>query len=683
MKEKEEKDLFVEVALPVSLFMTFTYKLPPDYSEKQLVGRRVLVPFRNTKMTGIITGTSSSPEYKNIKQIESFPDEEPVFTQEYVRLIKEISEYYISPIGITAYYAMPEGLRWKYNTKTGRWIKPVSEEKVYVPNIVTLAGVQKLSEKALKLLEFILENGEITKNQVKEYGFSESSLKTLLKKGYIKEEKFIFKEEKVIRNKKLFTQSPVEKGIYIYSCEPAEKRLNRYIQISLKNIKEGRSTLIIFPNIRTIKEVYPELKKVFGDKLFVYFDLIPEKEKIKTWFNLKKLEGTLTIGTHPSLFIPVKNLSTVIIEEEYSEAYKNQRSPRYDARRVAAQIYRIKKDISVIYSGSALSLESYYILEKKSGKELVRGKISKNKKAKITLRRFSPEHIIDSKVMDFIKNEKGSFLIITNRKGYASFLYCPRCEDEIKCGRCDIPVKVYTKNGEKFLRCDICGKKYSYLKSCTVCKTPLKEVGFGIEKVEKLIRRYTVNSSIQRIDILTNLSGKEFIAKDYDYVININPDIFLYIPDFRGGESFFRSIYLPYLKARKEYIILTNQKKEDTAVKAVLNKKPEIFYREELKKREISGYPPFARLILLTFEKRDLSINTVEEILKKWTEKSGIQDMSIEGPFLAYHHTARERKRVQILLKNFKEKEKIIDLYRLSAKKGIKLIIDVDPRKIF
>ncbi|SNZ10089.1 replication restart DNA helicase PriA [Persephonella hydrogeniphila] len=681
MKEKEDKELFVEVALPVSLFMTFTYKIPSYYEANQLIGRRVLVPFRNTKMTGIITDISCNPEYKKIKQIESLPDKEPVFTEEYIKLIKQVSEYYISPIGITAYYAMPEGLRWKYNKKTQKWIKAVSEEKVYTPAVVSLSGIQRLSEKSLRLLEFIMENGEVTKSQIKEAGFSESSLKTLIKRGYIKEEKLIFTEDRLKQPDKIFGESPVEKGIYIYNSEPAKKRLNKYIHISLKNTKEGRSTLILFPSIKAIKEVFPYFKKVFGDKLFVYFDPIPEKEKIKIWFNLKKLQGSITIGTHSSLFIPIKNLSTIIIEEEYSEAYKNQRTPRYDARRVAALIHKIKEKNAIIYSSSIPSVESYYLLKKKIGKELFKGNILKRKNPKITLRKFSPEQILDRKILDFIKNESGNFLLITNRKGYASFLYCNRCEDEIKCDRCDIPLKIYTKNGEKYLRCEICGKKYTYKQICSECETPLKEVGFGIEKVEKSVKEYIGEK--EKIDIISNLSGKEFLTNEYDYVININPDIFLYIPDFRGEESFFRAVCMPYLKTKKEYIILTNQGKENISINALLNKKPEIFYNEELKKRKISGYPPFSRLILLTFEKKELSTEKVEKLIKQWINKEKINNINYEGPFLAYHQTARERKRIQVLLKDFKEKEKIINLYRLSSKKGIKLIIDVDPRKIF
>ncbi len=684
MKDQDGKGfLYVQIALPVSTFMTFTYKIPSHFQEDQIIGRRVLVPFRNTKMTGIAVDISTNTDLKNVKQIEAVPDKEPVFNKAYIDLIKKISEYYISPVGITAYYAMPDGLRWKYDKKKGKWIKGVSEEKVYIPQVSSLSGISRISQKAYQLLQFILQQGEVTKQQIKEEGFSQNQINTLLKKGYIKEERFIFREEPEIRqSEKPYSGIDIKEGLYIYNSRTCEKRLTKYIQTALGNIKKGRSTLLIFPNIEAIKKLYPRLKNIFGDKLFIYFDSIPEKEKIKNWFALKKLKGTVTLGTHASLFIPIRDLSTVIIEEEYSEGYKNQRSPRYDARRVAFELYRIKKDLSLIYGASAVSTESYYMLLTKKAKKLENGNILKTKNPQISLKKFLPDKIIDSDTLDLMKESKKSFLIVVNKKGYSSFLYCLRCEEEIKCKRCDLPLKVHKADKNMFLQCDHCGKKYEYINECPECENPLKEVGYGIEKVEKLIKE-KVGNKTENIKILPSLSGKGFLEKDYDIVININPDFFLYLPDFRGEETFFRSILLPFMKAKKKYIILTNQTENNTEIRAIVQRDPEIFYKKEIKNRKKLKLPPFSRFILLTFEKKNLEINTVRQILNSWIEDENIKDITYEGPYNAYLQYARGKNRVQVILKDFKHKEKIINLHKTAEKKGIKLIIDVDPKRIY
>ncbi|WP_293446120.1 hypothetical protein [Persephonella sp.] len=684
MKDQDSKSfLYVQVALPVSTFMTFTYKIPSSFQEDQIIGRRVLVPFKNTKMTGIVVDISTNTDLKNVKQIEAVPDKEPVFNEVYIDLIKKISEYYISPVGITAYYALPDGLRWRYDKKKEKWIKGVSEENVYIPQISSLSGISNLSQKAYLLLQFILQQGEVTKRQIKEEGFSQSQINTLLKKGYIKEEKFIFREEHEIRQiEKPYSGTNLEKGIYIYNTQTCEKRLTKYIQIALGNIKKGRSTLFIFPNIETIKKLYPRLKKIFGDKLFIYFDSIPEREKIKNWFTLKKLKGTVTLGTHPSLFIPIKDLSTIIIEEEYSEGYKNHRTPRYDARRVAFELYRLKNDLSLIYGASAVSTESYYMLLTKKAKKIENGNILETKNPQVFLKSFSPDKILDRDIIDLLKNSNKNFLIVVNKKGYSSFLYCLRCEEEIKCKRCDLPLKVHKADKKSFLQCDHCEKKYEYINECPECENPLKEIGYGIEKVERLIKE-KVGNITENIKILPSLSGKGFLEKNYDIVININPDFFLYIPDFRGEEIFFRSILLPFMKAKKKYIILTNQTENNTEIKAITQKNLEVFYKKEIENRKKMKLPPFSRFILLTFEKKNLEIDTVRKILNEWVQKENIKDISYEGPYSAFLQYAREKNRVQVILKNFKHKEKIINLHKNAEKKGIKLIIDVDPKRIY
>jgi len=264
-----------------------------------------------------------------------------------------------------------------------------------------------------------------------------------------------------------------------------------------------------------------------------------------------------------------------------------------------------------------------------------------------------------------MKESKKRFLVVVNKRGFSSFLYCLRCEEEIKCKRCDLPLKVHKT-----------------VKECPECENPLKEVGYGIEKVESLIKE-KLGDSTKNIKIIPSLSGKGFLEKDYDTVININPDFFLYLPDFRGEEIFFRSVLMPYLKAKNRYVILTNQTENNTEIKAVTQKDLNIFYKKEIKIRKKLKLPPFSRFILLTFEKKDLNITSVRNVFNEWIEKNSISEINYEGPYIAYLQYAREKNRIQVILKDFKHKEKIINLQKIAEKKGIKLIIDVDPKRIY
>ncbi len=681
--------IYINVALPIPLFSTFTYKVRKEkinnFSYQDILGRRVLVPFKNIGLTGIVVDFSLEKPSLEVKEIFDFPDKEPVFNKIYIKIIKKLSDYYLSPIGMSFYYTMPEGLRWVYNPKTKNWIKKFNEEKLYRANVPTLSDLPKLSLKAYELLEFILENGEVSKEEIKEYGFSLNSLKTLLKKGLVVEESFFLKDRNwdTLNQPKMKDRLNIGNGFYVYTYETFYKRLKTYEKIINSNINQGKSSLIVLPNIEAIKKIYSYFSKIYGNRVFLYYDGLPSSEKVNNWFLLKKYKGALVIGSFSSLFIPIGDLKTIIIEEEYSESYKSKRTPKFDARRVAYQIFKDRENISLIFSSSVPSVESYYSIKKKLAKNLTPIK-NLNRKGKIVIKEFKSFENI-KKIVEETVNLTEKTLILANKRGYSSFLYCERCEEEILCNRCDTPVRIH-KEKDFYLQCDLCSKKYQYITLCPTCEHPLKEFGFGIDKIVEILKSKKISFSFLEenkntdVKLAVSLSGKDIISEEFDNVINIYPDFYLNLPDFRGEERFFRNIYLPFFKTKKRYILITNSKKSK-AVESLLKKDPSLFLAYELKNRKEGKYPPFSKYILLTFEKKELSVDEVMDIFEKYIKENKI-DIDYEGAYFAPYSKIRNATRIQILLKDFKEKEKLKNLWEITRKKGIKLSIDVDPKEI-
>ncbi len=684
--------IYLDVALPIPHFSTFTYKVSEEklieIKKEELVGRRVLVPFRSYGLTGIVTEISEKPtESVKIKEIFDFPDKYPLFSEDYIQIVRELSGYYLSPVGMFFYYIIPEGLRWEYNPKTKRWVNKVQEEKVYVPNVLTLTDIPKLSPKSKALLEYILEKGEITREEIEEEGFSLTSLKTLIKKGLVKEISYIFRDEAkkyFLRQKKQKISFSIPSGKYLYNTEVFRKRIFTYISLFNDALKKGESSLIVFPNITSVETIYKFLKKEFGDKVFVYHDRISNKEKIKNWFLLKNLKGTVTVGTYSSLFIPIKNLRYLILEEEYSDAYRNKRTPKFDARRVVFSIQK-KRDITAIYGSSVPSIESYFAKKKKVLLSLNKKNLFSQIKGNLDIMPFETFSKVKKLLLKELKDNKKT-LIIANKKGFSSFLFCEVCETEIMCNQCDIPVKVY-KEDKLYLKCGACGKKYQYIENCPDCENPLKEVGFGIDKIAYLLKENNIQFSFLEDKIDTNvkltvsLLGKEATSPVFDKIINIYPDFILSIPDYRSEEKFFRSISIPFFKTKERYILITNET-DSKAVESLRKRDLSIFYEKEIAERKELELPPFTRYILLTFEKKDLEIEDVENLFDKWASSHKILNIQYEGPFYARISKIRGKNRIQILLKNFEKKELLIDLYEKALKKGIKLNIEIDPKEI-
>ncbi len=677
--------MYIEVAVPIFSYSLFTYRIPghkiSELENKELIGRRVLIPFKTSGLTGIVVKETSKPDF-DVKEILDFPDKEPVFSKKYIEILSKISEYYVYPLGLILYYAIPEGLRWELNKKTGNWIKKAEDYPLFIPDITTTTGIPNLSEKAKKLLEFILEKGEVSKEEIKEAGFSLNSLKTLIQKGLVRKESLWLKEEiKTPLKPYISREIHVKKGIYLFSSKKAEERLKTYLQIVNSNIKKKASTTIVFPNIKTAEKVFKHLKRYFGDKVFLYCDTVPNKEKIKSWFLLKKYSGNVVIGTYSSLFIPLKGLKTIIIEDEHSESYKTKRAPRIDIRRLAFEIYK-KTDCSVIFSSSVPSVESEYSVKKKLILPFEKDKcILKENKGKIKIVGFSSIKDIEKKILQEIK-EKKKTLIIGNKKGFSSFLYCKVCEEEIRCNQCDIPVRVH--QGEKgfFLKCDICGKKYAYIENCPDCDFPLEKIGYGIEKIESLLKdnkiefSYVEENRDTDVKLSVSLVGKELLVGNFQKVININPDFYLNIHDYKGEEKFFRNIVIPYLKAKEEYVLITNNE-NSVPVEAFRKKKLSIFYEYELENRKEWDYPPYSKLFIFTFEKKNLSLEKVKQIFEEAIHQINTEKIEYEGPFFSQISKVRGKNRIQVVVKNLKQKKLIKYLYEETKKKKINLIVEI------
>ncbi|EDP74072.1 hypothetical protein [Hydrogenivirga sp. 128-5-R1-1] len=339
--------IYFEVALPLPFYQTFTYKLSLEkynkLKNKELIGRRVLVPFRKSGYTGIITEihkeSFSEIEDYEIKEIEELPDDKPLFTEKELNIAYNLSQYYIAPFGLTLYYFIPEGLRWK--KKEGKWIKTFPESYIY-----TLGEIRKyenLSERQKELVELVSSLGEITELELIEQGFNKTTINSLVKKGILKKESFILKKEGKIQLKQQTVEKSIKvnKGLFYYGSDTAEKRLKTYINIINKLQQEGKSSLLIFPSIAHIKKAYEILSKEINN-LYVYHDGINARENVRTWFELQEKEGSVLLTSYARILIPIKNLSFIVVEEEAADSYKTLRTPKFDVRRAVFEIYKEK-----------------------------------------------------------------------------------------------------------------------------------------------------------------------------------------------------------------------------------------------------------------------------------------------------------------------------------------------------
>jgi primosomal protein N' (replication factor Y) (superfamily II helicase) len=105
--------MFAEVAVPVHIRQTFTYRLPGDMARRAHAGCRVVVPFGKKLLTGFIVAISPASAGEivdsDIKDVEELVDESPIITRDILQLTRWMSDYYHAPWGECLRTALPAG----------------------------------------------------------------------------------------------------------------------------------------------------------------------------------------------------------------------------------------------------------------------------------------------------------------------------------------------------------------------------------------------------------------------------------------------------------------------------------------------------------------------------------------------------------------------------------------------
>lgn len=593
--------VYLEVAVPFYIFQTFWYEfnLDKEIDPNFLIGKKVTVPFRNIQTYGIVLNTAEKVELNlEIKPILNINDT-PIFSEKDIEIIKKISDYYISPIGMTFDFFIPNFLK-------GKKIRDDYLDKVLVLNEDIDLTNYKLTESQAKAIDIIKQIKAIYYEELLASGIKKNVLQSLIKKGIVKivEKKQSLKDIFISEKEKYYKESiDLKNRLMLLNDFYLKDRIKFYLDISNKFLEEGKSILIVFPYISLLDSFYEVFKSKLKD-IYIFHDSM----KIANQNNVFKQiinQPSLVLGTVSSLFLPIKNLSLIVIEEENSDIYKILRTPKVDVKRIAYYIHK-EKNIPLILSSSLPSIETFYLKEKKIISPIK--KINKVLNTKIEIFPFASLKDTVIKIKKIIK-ENENVLIISNKSYYSGLVYCERCGWEAICPTCNVPLKVYNYKNNKIFKCSTCNKKYEFFKKCPNCDFKLKEIGFGKEKIVELLSDKMKNRKIDVVSIFTTTLNQ------YDTVINIYPDFILDLPDFRVNEKFFENIIFPLTAAKERYIIFTNLKdKIENFLDKNIGRSIEKFYKEELSFRRENNLPPFSKFVKITILERKKHI--LDSLLK-------------------------------------------------------------------
>jgi primosomal protein N' (replication factor Y) len=520
-----------------------------------------------------------------------------------------------------------------------------------------LQRAEKQMELLLSYLHLLKTEGEVTKsNLIKKSGASDAQLKGLVDKKILWLEKrnidrlqYLPKDIKV--DFELSAAQAIawkgieecfrEKQTCLLHGVTSSGKTNIYIKLIEEQVRKGKQVLYMLPEIALTSQVIRRLQKHFGGHIGIYHSKFSQNERVEIWQKVKTGELKVVLGARSSIFLPFTDLSLIICDEEHDSSYKQQDpAPRYNARDAAIWLSSLF-EAKVVLGSATPSLESYYNgvrgkyglveLTERFGEvklpevEIIDTKrIEQKDRSKVML---SPQLV--QAITDTISRNK-QVILFQNRRGYTPYQICNVCGWVPQCKYCDVSL-TFHKFSNKLL-CHYCGTTYPPVSICAACGShSFKERNFGTEKIEEMLQEKFDKAKIARMDIDTVrgknahdvliqqfeqrridiLAGTQMVVKGLDFdnvdlVGILDADGLLHFADFRVNERGFQLMEQVSGRAgRKDgagkVLIQTSQPAHPVLLYVKQHDYKKMF-AEELEKRKQFFYPPFSRLISLSFK---------------------------------------------------------------------------------
>ena len=410
-----------------------------------------------------------------------------------------------------------------------------------------------------------------------------------------------------------------------------------YIKLIQACLDEGRSAMLLVPEIALTPQLLGLMAAYFGEAVAVLHSSLSAAERYDQWKRVEAGEAKVIVGTRSAVFAPAVNLGLVILDEEQEHSYKSENAPRYSAKEVA--IWRGAKEKALVLLGSATpSVESMYraktgayrlyqLTARFGGRPLPEVSIVDMKEELKRGNDLSFSETLQDAIIDTHKADKQT-IILLNRRGNSRALVCVDCRETPECPRCAVRLTYHSANNR--LMCHYCGFSRTVPDRCPQCDGPLKPMGVGTQKVQQELNYVFPDLEIDRMDadtvsavnthekILDHfknekvpiLIGTQMVAKglnlpDVTLVGVLDADLSLYNDSFRAAETTFNMLTQVVGRAGRGdapgRAVIQTMNPEHQVIKLAAKQDYDGFYDLEIGLRRLQGVPPFGDLVTITF----------------------------------------------------------------------------------
>ncbi len=747
----------IDVALPLPLFRTFTYRVPEGADGCVAPGSRVLVPFRNRTEIGIVVGAAEPREGIRYKDIAAAPDEAPVLDAPMLALCAWIAEYYIVPVGVALRTALPAALTGAKAPVPVRKTQRIARITRELPSLLERDRIfaRAPQQRALyELLEAL--GGRAAVSQLGEQlDFSASVLKGLATRGLVELGFETVERDPFLTRRQRAPDAHQPTAAQAHAIErlgaapPGHVALLHGITGSGKTLvylellrrvvlEEGKSAIVLVPEIALTPQTVDRFRAVFGDRIAVLHSALSDGERYDAWLALRRGEKRIAVGARSAIFAPLRDLGAIVVDEEHESSYKQGEAPRYHAREVA--IVRARAEGAVVVLGSATpSLESwsnaatgkYELLtlpDRAGGARLPNVTV-------VDLRAAQPKRppsdnatgeaafsfavgpALELALQDRLTKGEQSILLL-NRRGYSAFIQCGTCGDVVVCPNCSISLTCH-RTPERLV-CHYCQHAEPLHLSCTRCGgMRLRERGLGTQQVERLLAERYPAARIARMDVDTTsgkwahteildrvgagevdiLLGTQMIAKGLDFpnvtlVGVIDADVGINLPDFRASERCFQLLSQVAGRAGRGpkggEVLIQTRLPSHHAVQCAVTHDYHRFVEQELAGRTHPPYPPNVRIanVVLSGTQEEATARLATQVaawLHRLLAKRKLPGVTIIGPAPCPVERVKQRWRWHVLIKAERPQELgrlaqyLVERFEIPKQFGLRMTVDRDP----
>ena len=614
-----------------------------SHSEPLPPGTRVLVPFRNKTVVGIVWETDIAPDMDaaRILSIQTAFVEEKPLPQSWRDLLSFTSRYYHYPTGQAVFAALPQGLKEtravempqpplfyalneagraqtpppaRFNKKAALWDALLSGG-------MTMAALKQVNAQAAKLIEDWAEQGWIETTE---------AAKSVLRPyhGQASHSEFVLNADQQKASDEIETAFGKFQPFLLYGITGSGKT-EVYFDAMAKVLAQGRQVLFLLPEINLTPQLLKRVEDRFADvPTAVLHSQMAAGRRTQDYLRAMLGQAKLVIGTRLAVFTPLPDVGLILVDEEHDGSFKQDNELRYHARDLA--VWRAKQSGCPVVLGSATpSLESWH--KAQSGAYRLLQLTERAHTAAqlpqvdiLNVGRLKLDNGFSPQALQLLKQNfeaGGMSLVYLNRRGFAPALFCGDCGHTFGCPNCSAKMVLHQRARQ--LRCHHCDHREPIPFKCPDCgNQDLTAVGHGTQRVEETLRAFLPKAAVVRVDrdstahkndwadlyrrIADNeidiLVGTQMLAKGHDFarlnlVIVLNADGSLYSADFRAPERLFAELMQVSGRAGRAdkpgKVLIQTQLPEHPVFAAVKAQDYAVFAENELNERQMFAMPPF------------------------------------------------------------------------------------------